>query len=88
VVGSSWMRTAYAVAKIATFCGLALVQACADFPSESFPERVAGPLLAALGPVAWLTVVLCVMRGLPVIVGSLRRYWRQPPILDLPGATS
>ena len=39
LVGSSWMRTAYAVAKIATFCGLALVQACADFPPESAPGR-------------------------------------------------
>ncbi len=88
LVGSAWMRTAYAAAKIATFCGLALVQACADFPLESAPARVAGPLLAALHPAAWLTVVLCVVRGLPVIVGSLRRYWRQPPMLDLPGATS
>jgi CDP-diacylglycerol---glycerol-3-phosphate 3-phosphatidyltransferase len=88
LVGSSWMRTAYAVAKIATFCGLALVRAFADFPPESVPGRVAGPLLAALRPAAWLTVVLCVVRGLPVIVGSLRRYWRLPPMLDLPGATS
>ena len=88
LVGSAWMRTAYAAAKVATFCGLALVQACAGFPLESAPARVAGPLLAALHPAAWLTVVLCVARGLPVIVGSLRRYWRQPPMLDLPGATS
>jgi phosphatidylglycerophosphate synthase len=76
VVGSSWMRTGYAATKIATFCGLALVQASAAFPSESVPGRMAGPLLAALRPAAWLTVVLCVVRGLPVIVGSLRRYWR------------
>jgi phosphatidylglycerophosphate synthase len=87
LVGSSWMRTAYAVAKITTFCGLALVQACADFPTESVPGRLAGTLLALLRPAAWVTVVLCVVRGLPVIVGSLRRYWRQPS-LDLPGATS
>jgi hypothetical protein len=82
------MRTAYAAAKIATFCGLALVQACADLPPESASGRVAGSLLAALHPAAWLTMILCVVRGLPVIVGSLRRYWRQPPMLDLPGATS
>jgi phosphatidylglycerophosphate synthase len=88
LVGSSWMRTAYAVAKIGTFCGLALAQAYADFPSESVPRRMAGPLLSALRPAAWLTVVLCVVRGLPVIIGSLRRYWRQPPMLDLPGVTS
>jgi phosphatidylglycerophosphate synthase len=76
LVGSSWMRTAYAVAKIATFCGLALVQARAAFPSESVQGRAAAPLLAMLRPAAWLTVGLCMVRGLPVIVGSLRRYWR------------
>jgi phosphatidylglycerophosphate synthase len=88
LVGSSWMRTTYAAAKIATFCGLALVQACTDFPSESATGRLAGSALAVLRPAAWLTVVLCVMRGLPVIIGSLRRYWRRAPMLDLPGATS
>ena len=88
LVGSSVMRTAYAVAKMATFCGLAVVRACADFPPESVPGRAAGPLLAVLRPAAWLTVVLCVVRGLPVIVGALRRYWRQPPMLGLPPATS
>lgn len=88
LVGSAWMRTAYATAKVATFCGLALVQACADFSPGSAPGRMAGPLLAALHPAAWLTVVLCVVRGLPVIVGSLRRHWREPPMLHLPGATT
>jgi phosphatidylglycerophosphate synthase len=88
LVGSSWMRTTYAVAKIATFCGLALVQAWADFPPASAMGRWAGTALAALRPAAWLTVVLCVMRGLPVIVGSLRRHWPRAPMLDLPGAPS
>jgi len=87
LVGSSWMRTAYAVAKIGTFCGLALVQACAAFPPESVLQRASAPLLAALRPAAWLTVVLCVVRGLPVIVGSLRRNWRRAPMLDVPGRT-
>ena len=86
LVGSSWMRTTYAVAKIATFCGLALVQACADFPSESATGRLAGSVLEVLRPAAWLTVVLCVLRGLPVIIGSLRRYWRRAPMPELPGA--
>ena len=85
LVGSSWMRTAYAVAKIATFCGLALVQACAAFPPESVLKRAGAPLLAALRPAAWLTVVLCVVRGLPVIVGSLRRHWQRARMLDVPG---
>jgi phosphatidylglycerophosphate synthase len=76
LVSSSWMRTTYAIAKIATFCGLALVQASAAFPQGSVLAHAAAPLLVALRPAAWLTVALCVVRGLPVIVGSLRRYWR------------
>ena len=87
LVGSSWMRTSYAIAKIVTFCGLALVQAWADFPHESIQGRAAASLLVTLRTAAWLTVVLCVLRGLPVIVGSVRRYWLRAPMLDLPGAT-
>ena len=70
---------------LATFCGLALVQACAAFPPESVLKRAGAPLLAALRPAAWLTVVLCVVRGLPVIAGSLRRHWQRAPMLDVPG---
>jgi CDP-diacylglycerol--glycerol-3-phosphate 3-phosphatidyltransferase len=68
LVGSAWMRTGYAAGKIVTFCGLALVHAGADFAP-------AARLLAPLRVTAWLTVGLCVLRGLPVIIGSLRRYW-------------
>jgi phosphatidylglycerophosphate synthase len=65
LVGSVWMRTGYAVAKTTTFCGLALARATAAGP----------PMMAILQVAAWLTVILCVVRGLPVIVGSLRRHW-------------
>jgi phosphatidylglycerophosphate synthase len=86
LVGSSWMRTGYAVGKITTFCGLALVQACAGFPPETTLGRLAAPLLDPLRVGAWITVALCVLRGLPVLVGSLRRYWGRSSQLDASGA--
>lgn len=61
LVGSSWMRTAYASGKVAAFCGLALAQAMG--------ERGA-PLLPPLRLVARLVAGLCVVRGLPVVLGS------------------
>jgi phosphatidylglycerophosphate synthase len=74
LVGSIWTRTGYSVSKVTTFCGLALIQALGGFPGSPMASRV--PLLASMFRVtAWLAVVFCVCRGLPVIVSSLRRYW-------------
>jgi CDP-diacylglycerol---glycerol-3-phosphate 3-phosphatidyltransferase len=78
LVGSSWMRTGYSVSKVTLFCGLALAHAFTGFPAVT-PDRVA-PMLTGLGVVAWLAVILCLSRGLPVIVGSLRRYWVPAPV--------
>ena len=73
LVGSTWMRTGYSVTKIAAFCGLALARALSGFP----PERVGAiDLAAALGVlqgIAWLAVVFCLCRGLPVIVAGVPR---------------
>ncbi|HEU4680314.1 MAG TPA: CDP-alcohol phosphatidyltransferase family protein [Gemmatimonadales bacterium] len=75
LVGSTWMRTGYAVTKVVTFCGLALAQAFAGFTNL----RMAVPtMMTVLQFTAWLALVFCVFRGLPVIVGSLRRYWGTP----------
>jgi CDP-diacylglycerol---glycerol-3-phosphate 3-phosphatidyltransferase len=65
LVGSSWMRTGYSVTKVTTFCGLALAHAWTGFSEMTTGLRV----------LAWLAVMFCVFRGLPVIVGSLRRWW-------------
>ena len=73
LVGSSWMRTGYSVSKVAVFVGLALGYALADWPEPSL-ARLVGPMVVGLRALAWLAVVLCVFRGLPVIVGSLPRY--------------
>jgi phosphatidylglycerophosphate synthase len=78
LVASTWMRSGYSIAKVTTFCGLALAQAAGDAPGlrEAVPN-----MLATLRGLAWACVALCVLRGLPVIVGSLRRYWgdSRPP---------
>ncbi len=77
LVGSTVMRTGYAVTKVITFCGLALVQAL-----SSSPENTKGlnedSLLASLQVIAWLAVAFCVFRGLPVVIHALRQYWGEP----------
>jgi CDP-diacylglycerol--glycerol-3-phosphate 3-phosphatidyltransferase len=77
LVGSSWMRTGYAVTKVVTFCGLALALAFSGFPAlnEAVPL-----MLAVLRIMAWLAVIFCVFRGLPVIITTLRRYWGTPGV--------
>lgn len=75
LVGSTWMRVSYSAAKIFAFCGLALAHALRGFPAGTAPGRAGAPLMGALRITAWAAVVLCVARGLPVIVHSLRRHW-------------
>ena len=71
LVGSTFMRVGYSASKIIAFCGLALSQALAG--SSNAPR-----LLAFFRIVAWVAVGFCVFRGLPVIIRSLKRYWRTP----------
>lgn len=78
LVGSTWMRTGYAVTKTTTFCGLALAQAFSGFPPDAAPARAVPSMMAALHVIAWLAVTFCVFRGLPVIIHSLRHYWGVP----------
>ena len=78
LVGSSWMRTGYAVTKTVTFCGLALAQAFSGFPPETRLARAVPSMMTVLQVTAWLAVAFCVFRGLPVIIRSLRNYWKTP----------
>jgi phosphatidylglycerophosphate synthase len=73
VVGSTWMRTGYSVTKVAAFSGLALAEACSGFPPGTALEGAAAPMLAALQPIVWLAVAVCVGRGLPVLLGGIPR---------------
>jgi phosphatidylglycerophosphate synthase len=77
LVGSSWMRTGYAVTKVLTFCGLALAQALSAFPGTA-AARIVPMMMTGLRVTAWLAVLFCIFRGLPVIISSLRRYWGIP----------
>jgi phosphatidylglycerophosphate synthase len=81
LVGSPLMRTGYALTKIVTFLGLALVQALAGWPQSATVAGMTDRALPLLGATAWLALAFCIFRGLPVIISSLRRYWGQP---DLP----
>jgi phosphatidylglycerophosphate synthase len=86
LVGSSWTRTGYAVTKVVTFCGLALVQAFSGFPAGSAVTRVVPSMMNGLRITAWLAVLFCIFRGLPVIVSSLRRYWGIPATATVAGS--
>jgi hypothetical protein len=35
-------------------------------------------MMSGLRVTAWLAVLFCIFRGLPVIISSLRRYWGMP----------
>lgn len=76
LVGSPFMRTGYAITKVVTFTGLALSQALAGLSGSR--QALAAPLLEAMQYAAWAAVGFCVLRGLPVIIRSLRRFWSTP----------
>ena len=73
LVASSWMRTGYSSAKVGAFCGLALAHACLGFPAGSGLRDIASHLLAAGNAAAWMAVLFCLVRGVPVIAEGLRR---------------
>ena len=78
LVASSWMRSGYSISKIVSFLALAIVEASAHYPAGSFLQRNAGPVLGVVQVIAWMAVGFCVLRGLPVITGAIRRYWKAP----------
>jgi phosphatidylglycerophosphate synthase len=78
LVGSTWMRTGYAITKTMTFCGLALAQAFMGFPAGTRIAAAVPSMMAVLHVTAWVAVAFCVFRGLPVIIRSLRNYWATP----------
>jgi phosphatidylglycerophosphate synthase len=73
LVESAWMRTGYSVAKVTAFCGLALAEALSGFTAGTAAAQLGGSLAALLQPVAWLAVIFCVGRGLPVMASGLPR---------------
>ncbi len=77
LVGSPFMRTGYSVTKVVSFCGLALVLALGDGALPSAAGHADG-LLRVFHGTAWAALAFCVLRGLPVIVRSLKNYWGVP----------
>ncbi len=75
LVGSPFMRTGYSITKVVTFIGLALVQAVGGTAWDGWRGTTASECLPTVQAVAWVALAFCVFRGLPVIIGSLRRYW-------------
>jgi CDP-diacylglycerol---glycerol-3-phosphate 3-phosphatidyltransferase len=84
LVGSTWMRVGYSAGKISAFCGLALAHAGSGFPPESVLGRAVAPITLFSVTAAWIAVAGCVLRGLPVIIHSLRHHWRAP-VAGTPG---
>lgn len=74
LVGSTWMRTSYAVTKVVTFCGLALATALSGGPRAA--ATAGSALMGPLTVLAWGATALCVLRGLPVMLHAARHYWR------------
>ncbi|MEO8032581.1 MAG: CDP-alcohol phosphatidyltransferase family protein [Gemmatimonadota bacterium] len=65
MVASAWMRTGYSVVKLGAFVTLALIPIAADR---------GGVQLAELGEgLAWTALVLCLVRGIPVVRDGLAR---------------
>lgn len=78
LVGSTIMRTGYAVSKVVTFCGLALAQAFDGFPAGSSLLALAPRMLEILQVIAWMATAFCVLRGLPVIIHWFKESWGAP----------
>jgi CDP-diacylglycerol--glycerol-3-phosphate 3-phosphatidyltransferase len=68
LVASSWMRSGYGLSKALAFGTLALAHAVGAEDKVGDLEWLT-PTGQAL---AWVTVVLCLLRGVPVIVGGFR----------------
>lgn len=70
LVASSVMRIAYGVSKVLAFCALALAQVFRSQPGPAITHQ-AWKVGQAM---AWVSIGLCVVRGLPVIVQGLQQY--------------
>ena len=79
LVASPWMRSGYSISKILAFLGLSVAEALGGYPEASALGGAAVPILGVARVIAWIAVVVCVLRGLPVVTGSIRRYWHTSP---------
>lgn len=83
LVAGSFMRTFYAVVKAVTFCWLMLLHGLAPLVPGLFAAW--GWLLEGIGiGLVWLSVAICLLRGLPVVNEYLAAL---APAAPKPGAT-
>jgi phosphatidylglycerophosphate synthase len=86
LVASKWMRSGYSISKITAFLSLATAEALGGFDPGTSMGKAATPILEVAQVIAWIAVAMCVLRGLPVIVGAIRRYWPGTPASGGSGA--
>jgi phosphatidylglycerophosphate synthase len=82
IVSSRGMRLAYGLAKLISFCGLALGITLAGFPEGTSAWNLSDTVLNIFLIISWIAVTLCVIRGLPVILGAIQRSFRSSEIQD------
>ena len=71
-MGSPWMRTTYGIAKLVSFAGLAVTHALGAFASRgAVPGALVATARTAFLATSWISVVLCLVRGVPVILEAL-----------------
>jgi CDP-diacylglycerol--glycerol-3-phosphate 3-phosphatidyltransferase len=75
LVGSTFMRTGYSIAKTVTFCGLSLVLALRAYPAATAPWSLITTLEELCVGLAWVALGFCLLRGLPVVIHSFRYQW-------------
>jgi len=72
LVGSPPMRTGYAVSKLISFAGLALTHSLGAFAEQGVVTDQAVHLSRFIFNVtSWISVALCLVRGVPVIIEAL-----------------
>ena len=76
IVRSRGMRLGYGLAKIVSFCGLTLALAFSGFPEGTASYEASSTVLTVFQIISWIAVVFCVIRGLPVIFGAIKRSLR------------
>jgi len=78
LVGSPLMRTGYAVSKLISFAGLALAHSLAAYAARGSVSPDTARLTALTFAItSWISVALCLARGVPVIVEAMPMLNRQ-----------
>ncbi len=67
LVGSPWMRSSYGIAKAVAFVSLALA-----YGLQTLSSPLAGGMNGFAQGVSWLALLLCLVRGAPVLIEAPR----------------